>query len=268
MTTQTNIAQHPAAMPMLRNAIAVASGKGGVGKTWFSISLSHALALAGSRVLLFDGDLGLANVDIQLGLVPKRDVATVVAGRAQLADAVMRFEEGGFDILAGRSGSGSLANLPRQELRHLVQGLAGVAPRYEATVLDLAAGVDQSVSVLAGMAGAAMVVTTDEPTAITDAYALIKTMAAKGQTKGIGVVVNLAANAAEGRRTYATLAKACESFLGFAPPLIGVIRRDRRVPESIRRQTALFTRFPTCDAAEDVQAIAEAWRRDFARPKS
>ena len=107
------IAQSAAVLrPMKRNILAVASGKGGVGKTWFSITLAHWLARQGGRVLLFDGDLGLANVDVQLGITPRRDLAAVLGGRLRLAEAATPYEEGGFDILAGRSGSGSLSTTP------------------------------------------------------------------------------------------------------------------------------------------------------------
>ena len=93
-----------------KGTYAVASGKGGVGKTWFAITLSHALANLGYKTLLFDGDLGLANVDIQLGLMPKHDLGTVISGKLPLNQATLAFDEGGFDIIAGRSGSGNLAS--------------------------------------------------------------------------------------------------------------------------------------------------------------
>ena len=111
----------PAKITQLRghNVIAVASGKGGVGKTWFSITLTHALTKLGRNALLFDGDLGLANVDIQLGLMPKRDLGAVVDGRYSLQAAAERFPDGGFDIIAGRSGSGNLANLTVARLNEL-----------------------------------------------------------------------------------------------------------------------------------------------------
>ena len=94
-----------------RNMIAVASGKGGVGKTWLSISLAHALSKQGKKILLFDGDLGLANVDIQLGLVTQYDLSSVITGKIPMTQAVCRSDLG-FDVIAGRSGSGSLANIP------------------------------------------------------------------------------------------------------------------------------------------------------------
>ena len=117
--------------PHRRNIIAVASGKGGVGKTWLSITLAHALAVGGGRVLLFDGDLGLANVDVQLGVTPKRDLGSVIAGRLPLSEAATRFADGGFDIVAGRSGSGSLATLPLSRLAQLCVELDDAAAGFQ-----------------------------------------------------------------------------------------------------------------------------------------
>ncbi|NBB84029.1 MAG: P-loop NTPase, partial [Alphaproteobacteria bacterium] len=119
--------------------MAIASGKGGVGKTWFSITLCHALARAGARTLLFDGDLGLANVDIQLGLMPSRDLGAVFEGAITLKGAAQRFAPGGFDIIAGRSGSGSLAGLSAHRLGEIAQDLAAMTGDYERVVIDLGA---------------------------------------------------------------------------------------------------------------------------------
>jgi flagellar biosynthesis protein FlhG len=237
--------------------IAIASGKGGVGKTWLAISLSHALARAGQRVLLFDGDLGLANVDIQLGLRPGPDLGAVVSGRLSLEEAVLK-HEGGFDILAGHSGSGALSSIDPAALERLLTGLRTAARGYTTVLLDLGAGLDRPVRRMASFADLLLVIATDEPTSLTDAYAVLKLHGGDSTTadRESQVVVNIAASKTTGARTYATLARACTSFLGRTPPMAGIIRRDDHVRDSIRRQSLLLSRYPTCAAALDVEALA------------
>jgi flagellar biosynthesis protein FlhG len=240
--------------------VAVASGKGGVGKTWFAITLAHALARRGRRVLLFDGDLGLANVDIQLGLVPTEDIAGVVAGTVSLADAVVQ-HEGGFAILAGRSGSGALAALDEAALEAMLAALRLAARAYDHVVLDLGAGIDRPTRRLARFADTLLVLATEEPTSLTDAYAVLKLHhadALPGDHSEARIIVNQASTTTAGERTYATLARACAAFLGHAPPLAGLIRRDERVRDAIRRQTLLLQRHPNAPAAVDVERLADS----------
>jgi len=246
----------PATQALKRNILAVASGKGGVGKTWFSITLTHALAKSGMRALLFDGDLGLANVDVQLGVTPERDLAAVIAGQIKLEQAVTHCPAG-FDIIAGRSGSGSLATLPANRLLNLRNELQQFAQGYDWAVLDLGAGIERTVRLLAAQSRACLVITTDEPTSITDAYAFIKVTAMERLADNIQIVVNMAANQREGERTYQTLLRACREFLKLEPRLAGIVRRDDHVKDSIRRQSSILTRHPTCEAAMDVEAIAK-----------
>ncbi len=259
MTTMEapTLAPRPTLRAKGRNVVAVASGKGGVGKTWFAITLSHAMARAGQRVLLFDGDLGLANVDIQLGLMPKTDLGSVVAGRLTLNQALVPFAEGGFDVIAGRSGSGTLANIPLSRLQMLGDDLVLLAGNYDRVVVDLGAGVEKTTRNFSQQAGTIMVVTTDEPTSLTDAYAFIKVTHMERPGTDMRVVVNMANSTREGERIYNTLLKACEGFLKISPPLAGVIRRDLKVREAIRNQTPIMTRSPNAEAAADVEAIVE-----------
>jgi len=240
-----------------RNVVAVASGKGGVGKTWFAITLTHAIARAGKRALLFDGDLGLANVDIQLGLMPKTDLGSVVAGRLTLNQALVNYPEGGFDIIAGRSGSGTLANIPLSRLQMLSDDLSLLAGSYDRVVVDLGAGVEKTVRMFAQNAGTVLVVTTDEPTSLTDAYAFIKVTHMERPGTDMRVVVNMANSTREGERIYNTLLKACEGFLKISPPLAGVIRRDLKVRDAIRNQTPILIRSPNSEAAADIEALAD-----------
>ena len=239
------------------NMLAVGSGKGGVGKTWFSITLAHALTKMGKRVLLFDGDLGLANVDVQLGLMPKRDLNDVIRGRLSLDKVIQEYEDGGFDIIAGRSGQASLSALPSQRLALLRDQLLEVAQDYDVVITDLGAGVDRTVRMLSATATRTVLITTDEPTSLTDAYAFIKLGNAAGMSKNVSIVVNMASSETEGEKTYKTLLKACSNFLRLKPPLAGMVRQDKKVKDSIRAQTPILTRSPNADAAEDVQDIAQ-----------
>jgi flagellar biosynthesis protein FlhG len=240
----------------IANLIAVASGKGGVGKTWLSIGLATAFARLEQRTLLFDGDLGLANVDVQLGLTPEHDLGGVLQGRYGMENATTAVKEAGFEVIAGRSGSGSLAALDGQRLGRLASDLATAAGRYDRVLLDLGAGIERTVRFLASRAQTCLVVTNDEPTALTDAYAFIKLLAMSRPGADLRVVVNMAGSKAEGERTYGTLRKACESFLKISPPLAGIVRRDSHARDAIRSQAPLLVRHPNAPSAQDIEAIA------------
>ena len=242
--------------------ITVASGKGGVGKTWLSVTLAHALSHMDRRVLLFDGDLGLANVDIQLGMTPEVDISDVIGGRCDLAGAVTRYQDisaghsGQLDIIAGKSGSGTLGTLARERLKSIRAGLIAMAARYDHVVLDLAAGVDAAVTTLSDHHGRIFVVMTGDPTSLTDAYAFIKITVMRDPKADIQIVVNNVQSRNDGERAFEAISRACKNFLGFQPKLAAVIKTDSRVVDSIRNQIPILSRHPQSDAAHAVSELA------------
>ncbi|MGG5817573.1 AAA family ATPase [Falsiroseomonas sp. HW251] len=235
--------------------IAIASGKGGVGKTWFGITLAQALAQRGRRVVLLDADLGLANADVQLGLSPRVDLAHVLAGRATIADALIA-HEAGFALLAGRSGAASLAEARDGALDAALDLPAQLAAGFDEVVLDLGAGIGGAQRAMLARAGVPLLLATEEPTSLTDAYAVLKLLARDAPAAAARLVVNLAGSAGAGQRVHAALDAAAGKFLGRGIPLAGVIRRDAKVVDAIRAQMPLLTRHPTSVAAAEVAAIA------------
>lgn len=241
--------------------IAIASGKGGVGKTVVATSLARAFSRAGERVLLVDADLGMANVDVQLGLNPPGDLATVLAGTMTLSEAIAPAiggseKKGGFDVVSGRSGSAALASLELASVNNLAAGIAAASMSYDRTILDLAAGADRATVRLAVAADDVAVVISDEPTSLTDAYAFVKTLRMRDEGASPFVVVNNAPDKAAAEQAYRIFAKTCESFLGFTPPLAGIVRRDPNVGLAIRAQTPVGLRSPASAAAKDLDALA------------
>lgn len=238
------------------NIIAVASGKGGVGKTWFAITMAHLFARAGRNTLLFDGDIGLANVDVQLGLTPQRDLGAVFAGQCKLSDAIIRQTQPNLDIVAGRSGSTSLASLGVGKMEPVGAQLLELADQYDFVILDLGAGIEQHVQYLTSLASKVIVVITDEPTSLTDAYAFIKLCVTRDNPPQVNVVVNQAASQKEGEKTFETINRACTNFLKFSPLLLGVVRKDNKVRDAIRQQTSIITTAPHTTAASDVATLS------------
>lgn len=237
--------------------IAFASGKGGVGKTFLAITYAHALAQQGQKVLLFDGDFGLANIDIQLGLTPAHDLSEWISGQKALNQIITSDTQTGLDLITGRSGHQALINLPVEKLQHMQDDLLLLATHYDAVVLDLGSGLEKSVQLLAQTAARAFVICTDEPTALSDAYAFIKRLLETAPQTDIRVIVNSADSEKEGLRTFETLQKTCAHFLHFQPVLQGIIRRDTHVKEAVRAQQALLNLFPDTPAASDIRKLLE-----------
>jgi flagellar biosynthesis protein FlhG len=238
--------------------IAVASGKGGVGKTWFAITLAHALAKTGRRVALLDADIGLANADVQLGLNPRFDLSAVLTGRVAAEEALVQ-HVAGFHLLPGKSGSPSLAT--RGDDPALAALPARLAARFDEVVVDIGAGIGAAQRHLLASADLPIVLANEEPTSLTDAYAVLKLLCRDMPDAEPRLVVNMAGGAASARHVHMTLEAATRRFLARSLPLAGAIRRDSKVAEAIRAQTPLLTRHPTCAAATDVEAIALALSR-------
>lgn len=244
--------------PDEQRLITVASGKGGVGKTWFSVTLAHALASSGKKIALFDGDLGLANVDIQLGLMPEKDLGAVLSGAATLKDVASRYTDPagiGFDVIAGKSGSGALSALSNNAISMLKQDLVAVTADYDHVILDLAAGLDASVSTLSNNNGKIFVVMTGDPTSLTDAYAFIKVTTAANPSADINVVVNNVKTKKDGEKAFEAIKRATEGFLKISPNLAGIICSDSKVSEAIRAQIPLLARHPQAAAAQSIKAL-------------
>ncbi len=240
-----------------KNMIAVVSGRRSCGKTWFAITLAHALSLFKQKVFLFDADCGLNNTQVQLGLNFSNNLDAVIYGNRSLNQVVFGYDKGHFDIAIGNSGSCGLAALPLGRLQILGDDLNILARNYDKTVLDICSGLPNPAKVLAGMSESVIVICTDDPQAITDNYGLIKLIATCYPKSKISVVINQVNSIEDGQRTYQMLEKACREFLKMTPPLLGIIRQDTRVRDSIRNQSSIINRYPQSEAAMDVVAIAK-----------
>lgn len=260
---ETNSGAGPRQLNRQGNIVKIASGKGGVGKTWLSICLAQSLALGDRQVLLLDADLGLANIDVQLGFLPDRDLSSVVAGQIRLHQAVMPFADNSvgaasFDVIAGDSGSGILSGMTATQLGRLRRDIISVSRDYDWVLVDLAAGLEPGVTSLSGLPGPTLVIVTDEPASLTDAYAYIKMMIMSDERADIRIVINRAIDDKAGHETYDALQRTCTNFLGFTPALAGIIPSDPRVATCIRAQVPYLSRHPHGRIAAVTQSIADS----------
>ncbi|SIR19123.1 MULTISPECIES: nucleotide-binding protein [Acidiphilium] len=246
--------------------IALASGKGGVGKTWLSLTLAQALSGRRRRVLVFDADFGLANADIQLGHLAGLDLAAIMRDGTDLREGITKVAQGGFDLIAGQAGSGALAGVSIEQIAALLDRLTALASDYDVILFDLGTGVEPVTRHVAAYADTVILVTTEDPSSLTDAYAVLKLLKrdrlAMGRPVDARIVVNQTQSEPAGKRAHAALARAARGFLRLDPPLLGTIGRDERVAEAIRSQRLLLSQFPQSAAAGSVMAIA---RRLLAR---
>jgi flagellar biosynthesis protein FlhG len=225
---------------------AVGSGKGGTGKTFISLALAQAFADLGERVLLCDADLGLSNTAVHLGLARSGDLPGYLAGRTPLKAATVAVETAGhakFDLLAAPAGTGFLGDVDKATVERLGQLLRHV-PCYNRVIVDLGAGIGEAVLTLAALSDDVVTVMTPDPAALTDAYAFIKLVLKRTGGRAPGVVVNMATNAAEAKRTADALTTSARSFLKVTPAYLGFVPSDMRVVEALRRQTSLWVACP------------------------
>ena len=236
-------------------SLAVLSGKGGVGKTSLTLNLALALEEAGEKTLVVDGDLGLANIDVLLGLAPEGSLQDFLLGRARLEDLVVRVSPG-LDVLPAASGAEDLVTVTQASRGMLADSLAPHLAGYGFVFLDLGAGIAANVRELSALARLKLVVTTPEPTALTDCYALMKVLNASQGTTDFACIVNSVQEEGEEDFTVQRLGGACSRFLGFEPRFPGAVRQDPAVAKAVCLREPLLKSFPESMASQDIRAIA------------
>ncbi len=237
------------------STIAVTSGKGGVGKTNFSIFLARTLASRGERVLLFDGDLGLANLHILLGVNAPLTMREYLTGKSSLQDVIYEVETG-VDLLPGSSGNVGLANISTRDLSVFIQQLVAVSSNYDHMIVDGGAGLAESSLNLTLAADQTVVVITPDPTSLADAYATIKVLAQRGCTT-FDVVVNMFESEDECEAVEEKLSLLTGKFLGITPNFIGRLPRNRQLASQIRQERSLLQGDGLGDFLNRMNHIAE-----------
>ncbi len=231
----------------------LASGKGGVGKTFLAISLAHALVHQGRRVLLVDADLGLANIDVQLGHDGPIGLGRAIALGLDPA-TLIQDRGGGLSTLTGAGTGEGLDRLATAGLEAAVERLVALAPSFDEVLVDLPSGLERVGPAFIRRARRLLLVGSNEPTSLTDNYALVKLT--RGAAPPPWFVANAVVDMAEGQAAHAALARACRRFLDLDCGYLGAVRRDSRVPEAIRRQMPLCIRSPQAPATADIAALA------------
>lgn len=237
--------------------VAVASGKGGVGKTSLTLNIARALAKVGKRVLVFDADIGLANIDVQLGLAPGKDLSDLLQGRATLLEIIAKTDKG-FDVVPGRSGGEDLPFITGVERQHMLRQVQDVATAYDLILLDVAAGVSDEVLTFAKFADRTLLVVTPDPSSITDAYAVIKLLKLRHNVTNCTALVNMATSDADAKRTYDKLKTAADKFLQIHLPLTGILVHDKAYTQAVRMQQLAVDASAHLKLGEQLHALAQA----------
>ncbi|HYK24686.1 MAG TPA: MinD/ParA family protein [Steroidobacteraceae bacterium] len=241
--------------------IAVTGGKGGVGKTNISVNLAAALAQSGRRVMLLDGDLGLANVDVFLGLSPRYTLAQVLTGERTLDEILIEAPQG-FKVVPAASGLAGLANLDAASHLGLVQAFSSLAARLDALIIDTAAGIAHGVTQFSQAAQHVLVVICDEPASLTDAYALVKVLSKQHGVTRFRVVANMIRTPGAGGELFRRFERVTGQFLDVVLDYAGEIPEDEHVRRSIRGQRPVIEAYPGSPSAvafKNLAARADKW---------
>jgi flagellar biosynthesis protein FlhG len=246
----------PAPQPMrLARAIAVTSGKGGVGKSNIAVNLAVALAGMGRKTCLFDADLGLANADVLCGITPKMTLEHVVAGKCRLAEAFYK-APGGFRLIPGASGATRLADLEPVRRRDLLEQLAVIARVADVMIFDTSAGLSANVLAFASAAESVLLVTTPEPTAMTDAYAMLKALTIHAPSTQVKLIVNMARSQREGEAVFERMQRVAQTFLGRSIEPSVMIPIDPALMTAVRERVPVLLQSPRSPASKAVMQLA------------
>ncbi|MFQ5414073.1 MAG: MinD/ParA family protein [Phycisphaerae bacterium] len=244
------------------HTIAVASGKGGVGKTNLAVNLSICLAARGLRVTLVDADMGLANADLLMNLRPRYTIAHVVSG-LRTVDEIRAEGPAGIGFVPGASGIDQLANLTEFERQSLITQLQKLEASTDIVVLDCGAGISRSVVSFAVSADRLVVVTTCEPTALTDAYAMIKTAHRERYAGVVSLFVNMADSRADARTAHRRVAGVARKFLNYSVADAGYMLHDTAVELAVQQRVPVVVRYPRSNASACIAATATRLARSL-----